>query len=136
MRHFILALGLWTVAATPLAAQPASLPREAYDRLAQADANSDGLIARDEFLRYRAGQFDRMDRNGDDVLSPADSPPGPLRFAFDPDALIAPFDANGDGRVTRAELTQAPTPAFDAADRNGDNLVDEAELRAARAQRP
>lgn len=102
------------------------------EQLRQADANNDGAVSRAELQAYRAGQFDRLDRNGDGVLTDSDMP----RFAKIRErieARIAAFDTNGDGRITRAEFTGGPTVAFDRADTNKDGLVTNAELNAARA---
>jgi hypothetical protein len=67
------------------------------------DANGDGKIERREF-RGPAALFDRLDRDGDGVLTPSDfdwstaaspSPPSDLFFYL--------LDANSNGRVSRAE---------------------------------
>lgn len=102
------------------------------EQLQQADANKDGAISRAELLGYRAGQFDRLDRNNDGVLSNSDMPRiAKIRERIE--ARIAAFDTNGDGRITRAEFTGGPTIAFDRADTNKDGLVTTVELNAARA---
>jgi Ca2+-binding EF-hand superfamily protein len=127
-------LGLLTIVQTANA-QP-TVPREAFDQLPRADQNRDGSVTRAEFLAYRATQFARFDRNRDGVLSNADRPPRQVeRMAgLDIDALYAAFDLNRDGQVTRAEFNSAPTPAFDVADANKNNVVDRDELAAARRQ--
>lgn len=102
-----------------------------------ADANHDGVVSRDEFMRYREANFGRLDRNNDGVVSPADFP----RLArFKPDAFervteaLGGADRNGDGAISRAELTQAPPVMFDRADANRDDRVTKAEYDAARAR--
>jgi hypothetical protein len=130
----VLALG----ATAPLAshAQSSELSPAALARLAQADADKDGSITKAEFLLYRAGQFVRLDRNTDGVLSMADAPRLALRANGNAElkALIDSFDANKDGRVTRAEYAKAPTPVFDGVDANKNSVVDQAELAAAQAK--
>ena len=44
------------------------------------------------------------------------------------------FDRNGDGRISRAEYLSGPTPIFDAADADHDQVVSKAELSAAATQ--
>jgi Ca2+-binding EF-hand superfamily protein len=42
-------------------------------------------------------------------------------------------DANGDGRISKAEMVDAPTPRFDAADKDGDGVLSSEEIAALRA---
>lgn len=101
----------------------------------QADSNGDGLISRAEFAAARSARFAQMDRNGDGVVSNDDFG----RIAqFRPEAgkrlatLIAQADANGNGKVTKAEFEMSPMPIFDLIDANRDGKVDKAELAAGR----
>lgn len=124
-----LALAAWLATAAPALAQDGS---RMIQQMEQADRNGDGAVSREELLTYRAGQFDRIDRNDDGVLNSSDMP----RFAKIRERIesrIAAFDQNGDGKVTRAEFTGGPTILFDRADANQDGLVTRAELNAVRA---
>lgn len=107
------------------------------DHLARADANKDGLVTLAEFQTWRADQFDRLDRNGDGFITNADrSRRAAIRNpAFDVAEIAAAFDANRDGKVSRVEFANGPTPAFDRADANGDDVVTRDELQSARAAR-
>lgn len=70
--------------------------------------------------------FDRLDANRDAVVDAgelADARGG---------RVLARFDANGDGRVTRDEFTVGVDALFKAMDRNGDGVVTADE----RPQRP
>jgi hypothetical protein len=120
------------ISASPAAAQPG-----AADRFAEADANGDGAVTRVEFEAARMARFSRLDRNGDGAIG-RDDFGRLLRFRQQAgqrlDEMLAEADANHDGRVTRAELQQAPTPLFDRADANGDGRVDASEREAARDQ--
>ena len=117
-----------------LAAAPANgagLER-AQEQLRKADKNGDGAISRNEFIQNRVDQWSRMDRNGDGYFS-KDDLPRMARSRWDGDRLAElrrAFDANGDGRIARAEFVNGPTLIFDAADRNQDNIVSKAELQA------
>lgn len=110
---------------------------DAMKLLANADANGDGVVTRDEYARARAANFARMDRNKDGAVSKADF----KRLArFKPDAasrldaLIVSMDANRDGKATRAEFDAAPMPLFDRADANGDRRLDANEMAAAKGR--
>lgn len=121
------------VVAAPAMAQLGQ--RDPAARLAQADANGDGIVTRAEFKASRAARFDEMDRNGDGFISRDDfgrllkvRPQAGQRL----DEMLAEADANHDGRISRAELDQAPMPLFDRADSNHDGKVDAQELAALR----
>jgi hypothetical protein len=123
-------------AALACLASPA-LAQRGGDWFATADADRDGVVIRDEFVRYRDGNFGRLDRNGDGVVSPADFPRlasrKPDAFARLTEALGG-ADRNGDGAISRTELAQAPPTMFERADANRDGRVTEAEYDAARAR--
>lgn len=103
------------------------------ERIARADANGDGAVTRPEFLAFRNNQFQRLDRNRDNYLSRADTPrfAGRSLVGFDVGSMVQQFDANNDNRVSRAELASGPTPAFDLADQNRDQVVTQTERQAA-----
>lgn len=87
------------------------------------DLNRDGRISRDEW-RGDWNTFDRLDRNGDGVLSQADRQDrthssGGNRFRG--------LDRNGDGMVTRSEWRGNDT-SFRQHDRNNDGVLSGSEL--------
>ncbi len=105
--------------------------------LRSADANSDKQVTFEELSAKVPGltqeQFDKLDRNGDGVISAADLPePGdidPFRIVV---KLLHEADADDDGQVTFAEaqalfegLTQEK---FDALDRNDDGVLTPADV--------
>lgn len=123
------------IAAAVAFAAPISVPSGA-DIISKADANGDGVVTREEFLAAREAAFKRADRNGDGVVNNADAPKRPaLAAQYNQQAaqLKKQFDANGDGAVTLDEVRNAPTPVFDAADVNKDNVLDKGEIEAAKA---
>lgn len=128
MRYAVAAAALLALAGPALARS---------DGFAKMDADHDGVVTRAEFVAHRAAMFDRMDQNRDGLVSPADFP----RLArFRPEgyrrltAALQQADANGDGAVSRAELTAAPTTLFDRADANHDGRIDTTEADAAKAR--
>lgn len=99
-----------------------------------ADANSDGIVTRAEFLAARATNFSKYDRNGDGFIDAHDVPRRMRargNAAERVDALIDRFDTNHDGRISRAEFVDGPTNAFDLADRNHDGQLSKEEVDAA-----
>lgn len=140
---------LWIVSAlallaapAPAAPQPASpepAPHWGWTQFAQHhDVNGDGTVTRDELLQT-SDVFQRLDRDGDGVVTEADF------TAIRQDRLAAHLfrwaDQDRDGRVTRAEwnaFTQkhaAAAPAgvdlqalFTTYDKDGDGVVALADL--------
>ena len=103
-------------------------------RLAEADANRDGNITWQEMVDMRAGIFERLDRNGDGFADSNDSPgigPGKKRFN---EALskVQNADADGDGRISKSEMLDAPAPLFEKGDTDRDKVLSAAELSALR----
>lgn len=131
MKHaFFLVL---TLTATPVMAQRGS--GAMIDQMAKADVNQDGFVTRGELLSARAANFTRFDRNGDGALSDNDIPTFLQRTSMGAQfgTMRGQFDANRDGKVTRDEFVNGPTPVFDAADTNKDNRLTRAEIDAAKA---
>ena len=116
-------------------AQAASrTPGAALDK---ADINRDGYVTPDEFKVSRAAQFARLDRNDDEVVSLSEFPrlaKSTRSKAQALKAVITHADRDGDGRVTRAEVVDGPTPLFDRADSDHDGRLSRAEVSALRDQ--
>ncbi|MEO0982838.1 MAG: hypothetical protein AAFX03_09335 [Pseudomonadota bacterium] len=107
---------------------------QSTERLARADANGDGAIEWQEMLDMRSAAFERLDRNSDGFADANDSPrfgPGKSRFG-EALAQIQDADADGDGRISRTEMMEAPAPMFDEGDADGDKVLSAEELTALR----
>ena len=104
--------------------------RKGSDRLFQKiDWNADGKLSREEFLNAEHARFNRMDRRASGEVSCA--PHAHAAKADDKDAGVSPphrrpgfrhargmgfcsqFDANKDGKVTRAEFDTAAAAQFE-----------------------
>lgn len=119
----------YAFAAFPLSIMAATMAM-AQD-ITSADVNRDGRITRAEFASARLANFNRLDRNGDGVVSQADI--GRIarvrpRAGQALQQLVAAADANHNGQVTRDEMAKAPIPVFDRADINHDGVIDRNEM--------
>lgn len=109
---------------------PANASAQSAEQLTRADSNSDGQISWQEVVDLRATTFERLDRNKDGFIDEDDSPrmgPAKRRFAVALEKL-EDMDADGNGRISREELLEAPAPNFTAADANGDDVLSKEEL--------
>ncbi|MHC1661119.1 EF-hand domain-containing protein [Stenotrophomonas maltophilia] len=94
---------------------PATAPAQVSDTrsyLQKMDSDGDGRVSETEYVQWMLYAFDRMDRNGDGVLT-ADELPG------------------GKGRaITREQQRQVIVQRFHKQDANGDGFLDVRELSA------
>jgi EF hand len=87
------------------------------------DLNGDGDVSCNEWKQYAAQLFRESDRNRDGFLNREEyAAMGRVDRLFDT-AGFAYFDADGDGRVTLAEIADRPNPAFVYLDRNSDCVI-------------
>ncbi|MCB5425457.1 EF-hand domain-containing protein [Altererythrobacter sp. CC-YST694] len=123
-----------TIAATlclaPVQAQ-AQGQRDPGQLLERSDLDGDGQITRAEYTEARSRLFERLDRNKDGVINKDDA--GKRRLlrrsgGEQLQELAAHMDTDGDGRVTRKEFVNGPTPMFDHADGNNNGVIDSREL--------
>lgn len=136
MRIGFITISLTLAAAAAPASAQDGLDARAFKMLRNADANSDGVITRDELSAWRNRNFDRFDRNRDGVLSATDIGSGLRARAAGPRLreMLVQFDTNKDGSVSRAEFGNGPAPVFAAADSNRDGQVTSSEIAQAEAQ--
>ena len=108
------------------------LPDRLRERLARADANNDGQVTRDELTKAwqtaAAEMKKKMDTNGDGVVS--DEERAKARALFW-DKRFSELDKNKDGALTADEVPNRMWDHIKVADANGDNKITRAEIDAA-----
>lgn len=120
-----------SVATVPTLAQsqdPIRLLLANWDRI---DANGDGVISRAEFRNVQAARWTQIDRNNDGFLTEADFPHRAERRVTAHLRQIADLDTNGDGRIGRDEFVNGNAQAFTRVDGNADGVLTRSELEAA-----
>ncbi len=106
----------------------------------EADANHDGKVTLDEartvFPKMTPERFNKLDRNGDGVLSSEDRQQGPGEGGQGRLVRMRAADANGDGKVAFEEAQKAfpriTRERFAQLDRNGDGVLTEEDRPAKR----
>lgn len=101
-----------------------------FDRI---DANGNGVISIDEYRYLQIARWPRIDRNADGHLSVDDFPLFAAGRARRLLAEVTDLDANGNGRISREEFVNGPAPLFRRADRNDDGILTRSEIEAAAA---
>lgn len=102
--------------------------------LNRVDENRDGVISREEAGRHGAQRFQKMDIDGDGVLSPAELQQGrSSRRGAARKQGFEKVDANGDGTIQSNEF-RGGADAFAKLDSNGDGNLSAEELKSGRGQ--
>jgi Ca2+-binding EF-hand superfamily protein len=120
------------MAARAVAQQRQPDPGKIFD---SADTNGDGVITREEFHAARERLFGRLDRNGDGFVDKEDLSgrlAGRAKAQERLAELVAQLDKDGDGRVSKGEFVDGPTPLFELADRDHDGVLSKEEIAAAK----
>lgn len=111
-------------------------PREMLLHLLRAaDADENGAVTFDELQalapELTEEQFNRLDQNGDSVISRYDLPPFPQDAIEQLVRLLHDADTDNDGEVTREELEavypELTDEQFARLDRNGDGVISAAD---------
>ena len=107
---------------------PPSMVRSALD------SNGDGVISASE-IEAAPASLRRLDRNGDGRLDANElRPPAPPTVSDELTTTLMGFDADKDGRLTRAEVPERFQGLFERADANKDGVLTAEEIRQSAAQ--
>jgi Ca2+-binding EF-hand superfamily protein len=87
------------------------------------DLNKDGDITCAEWKQYVAGLFRDADGNRDGILTREEFAKLSRTDRLFELVGFNYFDSNADGRLTLAEMTDKPNPAFTLLDKNGDCVI-------------
>lgn len=101
-------------------------PNSPEGRMRSADRNNDGVLSRSEWTSSgQAANFDRVDRNKDDVVTYDEYVNRPTEGSRE--ARFDVLDRNKDGVLSRVEY-RGESVKFNVADRNRDGRVSRAEF--------
>jgi Ca2+-binding EF-hand superfamily protein len=104
--------------------------------LDRADANGDGVVTRDEFMKARADQFASRDRNGNGFIDDGDLGRRARRSNRGEQAMgaiVKQLDTSGDGKVSKSEFVDGGAKMFDRIDADKSGTLDKQEIEAAKA---
>ena len=87
------------------------------------DLDKNGEVTCEEWKHYVTGLFREADVNRDSNLTRTEFAALARRDRLFETVGFNYFDANADGRLTLAEMTEKPNPAFALLDKNGDCVI-------------
>lgn len=120
-------------AAIPAAVAQPSGGGGPMERLRSLDLNQDGAITKAEARAGRETAFRALDANSDGFVTEAEKQARREEAAKKrADRGGGGNDANGDGKISRAEFVDAPYRMFDRLDANNNDILDASELEMAR----
>ncbi len=125
-----------TVAGAPQPSTPPTMVVEPVAMMiAACDMDGDGRVTRTELTACVTRSFAAVDETHSGSIGYIGYSDWALKWLGDANALPSPFsiDANGDNRITLAELQAELARTFDRLDKNHDGVLTRAELLTIRA---
>ncbi|HEY0233387.1 MAG TPA: EF-hand domain-containing protein [Dokdonella sp.] len=117
-----------TTATTP-GAKRAQFRQQFFDKI---DTNGDGVISRAEYQAWVDSRFDKLDSNRDgsvDANEIASSPATAARVEKRAEGFVKRFDQSGDGKVSKSDFEAKEMARFDKLSGGADTLTED-QLRA------
>jgi Ca2+-binding EF-hand superfamily protein len=101
-------------------------------RFRETDIDGDGRLSREEAPDRMLERFDQMDTDGDGFLDESEArrgrPPGRGRGPGGSTDMLARFDTDGDGRISREESPPPIVERFDRIDADGSGFIEPSEM--------
>jgi len=92
--------------------------------LRRRDADNDGAVTADEFVKPRAERFAALDANMDRVVDAQEiAVPMKERAAYWVKRFMKRLDQNSDGKISQEEFERGPKARFSERDLNGDGKI-------------
>lgn len=105
---------------SPFASKTSDFDRTFIGAAQTWDIDKDGLVTCEEWKKYAGTLLSESDANADDALAAEEFAKMAKTDRLFELADFKYYDQNGDGKVTRDELTGKPNQAFKLLDKNGD----------------
>ncbi len=94
------------------------------------DANGDGKLILDELPDHKAQKFERMDLDGDGAITRDEAEQARNKGRHHKMAkMMKHLDLDGNGEISQSEFTARALTMFEKADKNGDGVVTEDEVK-------
>ncbi|MFN3868512.1 MAG: EF-hand domain-containing protein [Hyphomicrobiaceae bacterium] len=99
----------------------------------RADADRDGAVTLDEYLKAKTADFAAMDKNSDGAVSGDELVADMVAaMSYRSRAMLKQLDTNLDGKVTKDDFVSGARQRFAERDLNGDGVIDRNDMRPAR----
>ena len=98
------------------------------------DRNRDNVVTCEEWKAYAGELFDEADANRDGIVDTAEYGKIVSTDRMFQTVGLGHYDANGDGKLTRAEFVDKPNRAFVLLDRNNECRLTGSQVAGARAK--
>ncbi len=102
-------------------------PEEIFKKM---DANNDGKISREEFMKSAEERFSKFDGNKDGFLEKSDVPEKVRERMAEKKGRRAQVGTSGEKKISKEAYLEMNTKRFEKMDTNNDGFVDKAEFES------